>query len=497
MSVFGTLLMGEEGAAAAAVAGGTVNPPKQPDPFGNAPVNLLPRKPVTDQGQPTPTGTSAQQPAKPEKKADAAPVAAAAQKPETKPTDPAAAPTADAPKAPAAPPPPAEAKPLESTTIPYTRPEFNAAVKGYAAQLDLASLEKKYGLPKDILAAVMQVESCGNKDADSGKAHGLFQFTPPTAKAYGVNVNDPQSSAEGAAHLLSDLLKKFDGNIGLALAGYNCNPAKIEKNKDKYEKWPKETRAYVPKVMKYAGLPVPSNYNFSDDAIKFGGTQSQGNDFDIGEWAGDFFGNGAVGNIIGMVLGVVGAWMLGNTFGGGGMWGTLLTLVLAIPMAILGSNSIGGWVNGMMGVKKNNDVDDPAQQVAKGQSPGLSATRGLGVESQKLTVAQALGNEPRLVKHLTEAELVSLISDSKDPQQRLIFKADGVNVTLAGVSNPAAPLAQDESLLDIKKIAEQASKAGIRDFGLDILKDNQGYLVNCVPEDSGRYAAPRPPMSRR
>ena len=73
-----------------------------------------------------------------------------------------------------------------------------------------SSLEQQYDLPSGILSAVRNVESGGNSKTISPKgAKGDFQFMPATAEAYGVDVNDPVSSAHGAARYLSDLVKQY------------------------------------------------------------------------------------------------------------------------------------------------------------------------------------------------------------------------------------------------------------------------------------------------
>lgn len=111
----------------------------------------------------------------------------------------------------------------------------------------LASLESDYGLPNGLLKSVMTTESGGRADAVSPKgARGYFQFMPATAKAYGVNPTDFNSSATGAARMYADLLKQHNGDLDKALASYNWGSGNVSKNG--LEKAPAETKNYITKV---------------------------------------------------------------------------------------------------------------------------------------------------------------------------------------------------------------------------------------------------------
>lgn len=110
---------------------------------------------------------------------------------------------------------------------------------------DFAGLEQQYGLPGGILSAVSQTESGGNPNAVSPKgAQGLFQFMPETAKQYGVDTSDPQSSAEGGAKYLADLMKLSGGDLDSTLASYNFGPGNVAAGKP----LPQETQDYIAKV---------------------------------------------------------------------------------------------------------------------------------------------------------------------------------------------------------------------------------------------------------
>lgn len=108
----------------------------------------------------------------------------------------------------------------------------NRAVLEQAAKYDYAGLEKRYGLPKNLLAALSMQESRGNVNAISPVgARGTMQFMPGTAKQYGVDVRSVASSADGAARYLRDLLKRYDNNIVKALTAYHSGEGNVNKGR--------------------------------------------------------------------------------------------------------------------------------------------------------------------------------------------------------------------------------------------------------------------------
>lgn len=101
-----------------------------------------------------------------------------------------------------------------------------------------------------LVLAVIAVESAGRPGAVSPKgAEGLMQLIPDTAARFGVtDSTDPVQNIRGGVAYLDWLLKRFDGDPLLALAGYNAGEGAVDRN----EGVPPfaETRAYVPKVLK-------------------------------------------------------------------------------------------------------------------------------------------------------------------------------------------------------------------------------------------------------
>jgi cell wall-associated NlpC family hydrolase len=110
-----------------------------------------------------------------------------------------------------------------------------------------SSAGKRYGVDPALLSAVAKVESGYRPDAVSpAGARGLMQLMPGTARSLGVDPDVPSQAVDGAARLLSDHLRTFNGRVDLALAAYNAGPGAVRK----YGGVPPfdETRTYVKRV---------------------------------------------------------------------------------------------------------------------------------------------------------------------------------------------------------------------------------------------------------
>lgn len=119
----------------------------------------------------------------------------------------------------------------------------------YENIIDKASAN--FGVNKNLIKSVILTESAAREDAVSGaKAKGLMQLIDSTATDVGVNnVWDPAQNIFGGTKYLGELLRKYNGNVKLALASYNAGPVNV----DKYGGVPpfEETQNYVKRVMGY------------------------------------------------------------------------------------------------------------------------------------------------------------------------------------------------------------------------------------------------------
>ena len=97
--------------------------------------------------------------------------------------------------------------------------------------------------------AVIAVESAGRPEAvSSAGAQGLMQLIPATAERFGVtNSFDTAQNIRGGIQYLDWLLKHFDNDVVLALAGYNAGEGAVRRNNGVPPF--AETRDYVPKVL--------------------------------------------------------------------------------------------------------------------------------------------------------------------------------------------------------------------------------------------------------
>lgn len=111
---------------------------------------------------------------------------------------------------------------------------------------------KQHGLDPLLLHAVVRAESGYNQQAVSPRgASGLMQLMPDTARRFGVkDLFDPRENLKAGARYLSWLLKLFDGDLELALAGYNAGEQAVIRAGYRIPPY-NETIHYVPKVLSY------------------------------------------------------------------------------------------------------------------------------------------------------------------------------------------------------------------------------------------------------
>ena len=157
-------------------------------------------------------------------------------------------PETDPPVAVAPPPPPRGAKPLNLWATMPLPPNAPPAIVNY-----VKVLAPEYQLAPALVLAVMAQESNFDPLAESPKkAQGLMQLLPDTALRFKVTkLRDPAQNIRAGMAYLRWLLAYFEGDVMLALAGYNAG----EKAVDRYLGVPPyaETRLYVRKIMAATG----------------------------------------------------------------------------------------------------------------------------------------------------------------------------------------------------------------------------------------------------
>lgn len=102
--------------------------------------------------------------------------------------------------------------------------------------------------PRFIHAVIKQESKYDPKAVSFAGAEGLMQMMPATAKRFGLkNPFDATANVEAGTKYLKWLLQRFDGDVSLALAGYNAGEGAV----DKYKGVPPygETQNYVKTIV--------------------------------------------------------------------------------------------------------------------------------------------------------------------------------------------------------------------------------------------------------
>lgn len=122
----------------------------------------------------------------------------------------------------------------------------NSQVDGY-----IVESAKRYNLDPVLIYATMHQESSFKPRALSHKgASGLMQLMPGTAARMGVkSIWDPKQNIEGGAKYMRLLLDMFNGDVKLALAGYNAGEGAVIKYGYTIPPY-NETQEYVRRITK-------------------------------------------------------------------------------------------------------------------------------------------------------------------------------------------------------------------------------------------------------
>lgn len=123
-----------------------------------------------------------------------------------------------------------------------------------------SAMAQAHGLERELVLAVIAVESAWRPDVVShAGAQGLMQLIPDTAARFGVtDPFDPVQNIRGGVRYLAWLLARFNGDVTLALAGYNAGENAVAR----YDGVPPfdETQNYIRKIRRYYDVrhhPIP------------------------------------------------------------------------------------------------------------------------------------------------------------------------------------------------------------------------------------------------
>lgn len=117
-------------------------------------------------------------------------------------------------------------------TVALVAPTVQAAEPADVGQFSMrcaAFYASAFGVPVELVDAIIQVESAWNPYAVSNKgAAGLMQLMPATAVRFGVrNRFDVEDNIRGGVAYLAWLIRLFRGDLRLVVAAYNAGESLI------------------------------------------------------------------------------------------------------------------------------------------------------------------------------------------------------------------------------------------------------------------------------
>lgn len=125
---------------------------------------------------------------------------------------------------------PAPAEQTVQIKVPIPASRHHISSGNAALDAIVSEAAAQHGLDPCLIFSVMRAESAFNLKAVSPKgASGLMQLMPETAARFGVrNIFDPRENIFAGAKYLRWLLDRFQGDVRLALAGYNAGEGAVE-----------------------------------------------------------------------------------------------------------------------------------------------------------------------------------------------------------------------------------------------------------------------------
>lgn len=141
----------------------------------------------------------------------------------------------------------------------------NSSLKGFTTgsmEIDsyIVDSSQRYGIDPLLIYAQMHQESTFKLKATSNKgASGLMQLMPATARRFGVtDIYDPRQNIDAGVRYMRWLLDTFNGDVTLALAGYNAGEGAVMKYGYQIPPY-NETREYVRRIMnRYSEIGDPN-----------------------------------------------------------------------------------------------------------------------------------------------------------------------------------------------------------------------------------------------
>jgi hypothetical protein len=128
---------------------------------------------------------------------------------------------------------------LDPGEAPSISPLFTREVQHWAPKI--VEWSRQYDLDPDIIATIMQIESCGDPGAASyAGAQGLFQVMPFNFEA-GEDMTDQDTNARRGMAFYNRQLDYTGGDIYLSFAGYNGGYAASGSS---FSYWANETQRY-------------------------------------------------------------------------------------------------------------------------------------------------------------------------------------------------------------------------------------------------------------